>query len=97
MKILLVVTENNKCPFLTSPNECENNYLKRSFFAQYTMLVFTEIFSLLNPSFKLPSSTIGNTELEHDELETVELDGSELEWNELDHDELDSDRSEEVV
>ena len=60
MKILLVVTENKECPFLTSPNECKNIYiyLKRSIFAQYTVFVLTYIFSFLNQSFTLASSTI---------------------------------------
>ena len=39
MKILLVVTENKECPFLTSPNECEFFLFKRSIFAQYTMKI----------------------------------------------------------
>ena len=36
----------------------EKNYLKRSIFAQYTMLVLTDIFSFFNRSFTSPSSTI---------------------------------------
>ena len=32
VKILLVVTENKECPFLTSPNECKKRLFKKTYF-----------------------------------------------------------------
>ena len=32
MKILLVVTENKECPFLTLPNECDIFLFKKNYF-----------------------------------------------------------------
>ena len=47
MKILLVVTENKECPFLTSPNEYENKLFKKKYFcAVYLACAYWHIFFL---------------------------------------------------
>ena len=58
MKILLVVTDKRSARFRLRQMSVRNIYLKRSIFAQYTVLVLTDIFSFLNKSFTLPSWTI---------------------------------------
>ena len=47
MKILLVVTENKECPFLTSPNKCEIFLFKNKYFrAVYHAYAYWNLFFL---------------------------------------------------